>query len=156
MLIKIVKYEAAQIETVFAGANGLWRLARDADARVWAEGLGAFRWVIKKGFVTDMRSGCAAINPIIPKFTGNNLYNAAILVHDANYTHMPDGSNPVSKFLADDFLYEMAVWSGQIGKFRASLMRKAVQLFGKPAYDGEDKGVFAGNGELVKFEWGDR
>jgi hypothetical protein len=150
--MKLLGFNGDQIETIFAGVD-LYKLITDVSVHVNTDE-GALHYVMKAGFLTDMRSGSHAIDKIIPKFTKNNQYNLAILVHDFNYSILPDGSHPVSKRLADELLQQMALMSGEIGSFKASLMKTAVKLFGQSAYDCENDDREISNGAFMKFEWG--
>jgi DNA integrity scanning protein DisA with diadenylate cyclase activity len=104
-------------------------------------------------FPTDMRSGSHAIDFIIPKFTGNNLYNLAILVHDFNYTRNRDGGHYLSRLLSDQLLREMARVSGELNVLQRALMYRAVRMFGGSAYEEENTGAYEGAGWLMEFRW---
>lgn len=131
--MKLLKYEGSLIETKFAGKD-YFRLASPVEATAWTDE-GVWRWKIKEGFPTNMRSGSDCINCIIPKFTGNNLYNLAIVLHDVNYSKMKNGQQVVSKKLADDFLDQMLKVSGTLSAPKRWLMITALKLFGGSAYD---------------------
>lgn len=79
------------------------------------------------GWVTDYRSGCSIIDPIIP-WKGNDQYNAIVLAHDFFY------SGWVSKKLADDLLCQGMKLSGEIGSIRAGLVHFALNKFGESHY----------------------
>jgi hypothetical protein len=144
-----------------AANNGTFELAQDCEIRQTLEGEGVLVWQIRKGFVTDMRSGSAAINPIIPKFTGNEIYNAAVLAHDCAYTGIdnPDGiddDHGISRKMADELLRQGMILSGVVGSFRACMAYNAVRLFGGSHWDAPADGDYAKNPELLKFEWRDK
>jgi len=155
-MIKVSKFIGDQIETNFAGKNNLYRIAKDITAKVYLEGAGCLEYMILKGFPTNMRSGSHIIDPIIPKFTGNNLYNLAILIHDFNYTKLSDGTNPTSRETADEMLRQMVILSGQLGSIRAELMYRALRIGGSSAYESINKGDYANASKYMKFFWRDK
>ena len=150
-MIEVLSFSGTQIETEFAG-EGLWRLADDVKCEVKTDE-GVLRYKIFKGFVTNMRSGASCIDCIIPKFTGNNRYNLAILCHDFAYTQNMFNEHFLSRKLADNLLKQMAVKSGEIGSAKAAIMHRAVRMFGGGAYDEENSGVYENNGFCMGFEW---
>lgn len=77
----------------------------------------------KAGWVTDLRSGCDAINIIAPKW-GNSEYTATVLMHDTAW------SGWMSRQLSNELLRQGMILSGEIGSFRGSLVYHAVQNFG--------------------------
>lgn len=87
----------------------------------------------KPSWLTDLRSGCDLINPVISKW-GNPLYTWCILGHDIAFGGL------MSFDLANElFLRQGLALSGQIGEWRASLAAAAVQRFGRSHYyDFED------------------
>jgi len=153
--IKVREFSASQIKTRFAGEN-LWRLTERADCMVRTEKDGVLWFTMHAGFPTDMRSGCHAIDFIIPKFTGNNLYNMAILVHDFNYTRNSGGGHYLSRLLSDRLLREMARASGSLNAFQRALMYRALRLFGNSAYESENAGKYAFAEDCMEFGWYDR
>jgi len=155
-MIKVSKFIGNEIETNFAGKNNFYRIAKDISAKVYLENDGCLEYHILKGFPTNMRSGSHIIDPIIPKFTGNNLYNLAILIHDFNYTKLSNGENPTSREMADEMLRQMVLLSGQLGRFRATLMYRALRIGGSSAYAGENKGDYANASKYMKFWWRDK
>lgn len=151
---KILSVTASKIEVEFF-RNGLWRLSKLFKCEVYTDE-GVLRFYADAGFITDMRSGSDAINAIIPKFTGNNIYNSAILVHDMNYTVLPNQEHLVSKDLADDLLANMAIYSGEIGKVKAGIMKCAVKLAGDSAYYAPDEPPYNENGKMISLKWSAR
>jgi hypothetical protein len=149
--IKVRRFDGTQIITEFAGED-LWRLAATVHCVVCTDE-GKLQYIMHPGFPTNMRSGSHIIDPIIPKFTKNNRYNLAILVHDFNYTCYKDGSPPVSRIVADQLLRQMAVMSGELGSFRAALMYRALRIGGGPAYNGQNEGPYKGAEEFMEFRW---
>jgi len=155
-MIKVNKFTGNEIETNFAGKNDLYRIAIDVSAKVYLENDGCLEYNILRGFPTNMRSGSHIIDPIIPKFTGNNLYNLAILIHDFNYTKLSDGTNATSREMADEMLRQMVILSGQLGSFRAALMYRALRIGGGSAYNEYNKGDYANASKYMKFYWRDK
>lgn len=84
----------------------------------------------KAGWITDLRSGCDAINMIAPAINmiapkwGNSEYTATVLMHDTAW------SGWMSRQLSNDLLRQGMIMSGEIGSFRGSLVYHAVQNFG--------------------------
>lgn len=152
-MIKVKSFEGSQIDTNFAGKSNLYRIAKDVSAKVYLEGEGVLKYNILKGFPTNMRSGSAIINSIIPKFSENNLYNLAILIHDFNYTKLANGDNPVSRLMADEMLRQMVIMSGELGSFRASLMYNALRIGGGSAYESENDGDYSNASNFMEFRW---
>jgi len=153
-MIKVNSFTGSPIITEFAGED-LWRLKSLVEVEVFTNE-GKLRYTIKPGFPTNMRSGSHLIDFIIPKFTKNNRYNLALLCHDFAYTKLPDGTNPISRELADELLRQMVILSGELGAFRAAIMHRALRIGGGSAYNCDNKGEYAGAGELMRFEWGNK
>ena len=63
------------------------------------------------------------INLIAPKW-GNAIYTATVLAHDCSW------SGWMSRELSNELLRQGMILSGEIGRFRASLVYHAVQNFG--------------------------
>jgi len=151
-MIKVNDFRGSQIITEFAGVD-LWRLSNPVYVEVLTNE-GKLCYTMHIGFPTNMRSGSHLIDWLIPKFTKNNRYNLALLCHDFAYTKLPDGTNPISRELADELLRQMVILSGELGKFRAWLMHRALRVGGGSAYECENKGEYKEAGELLRFEWG--
>jgi len=149
-MIKVKDFSGSQIVTEFAGVD-LWRLKNNVRVEVFTNE-GTLVYTMEPGFPTNMRSGSHCIDWLIPKFTGNNKYNLAILCHDFAYTKNRDGGNYLSRELADELLRQMVIMSGELGTFRAGIMHKALRLGGGAAYECENKGDYAGAGEFMRFE----
>jgi len=149
-MIRVNDFWGYPIITEFAGVD-LWRLSNPVYVEVFTNE-GKLCYTMDMGFPTNMRSGSHLIDFIIPKFTANNKYNLALLCHDFAYTKLPDGTNPISRELADELLRQMVILSGELGAFRAWLMHKALRIGGSSAYECENKGEYAGAGELMRFE----
>ena len=105
--------------------SDLWRLT-DTFMVTSKTNLGTYRYIMDKGWVTDLRSGSRACDIIVPK-SGNELYNAAILCHDLSY------SGWVPKNIADELLRQGIMLAG-ISEWRANLVNFAVQTFGNSGY----------------------
>jgi len=150
-MIKVSYFKGPQIVTEFAGVD-LWRLKNKVEVSVFTSE-GTLVYTMKPKFPTNMRSGSHVIDSIIPKFTGNNDYNLALLCHDFAYTKLQNGFNPITRELADELLRQMCILSGELGTVRAWLMHKALRVGGGSAYDEENTGVYAGAGEFMDFRW---
>jgi len=150
-MIKVYDFIGSNIVTEFAGVD-LWRLKEQVAVSVYTSE-GVLVYNMKPGFPTNMRSGSHLIDFIIPKFTRNNKYNLAILCHDFAYTKLPDGSNPISRELADELLRQMVIISGELGSFRAAIMHRALRIGGGSAYSCENNGDYADAGNYMSFEW---
>jgi len=138
-MIKVFSFTGGKIKTEFLKER-FYKLAEPVQITINTSE-GVYRWKLDAGFVTDMRSGAGIIDAVIPQFTGNNQYNLAILAHDAGYTQDADGNHYLSKDLADEFLYQMALMSGEPtfsgfwGKLKAKAMWAAVRTpLGNKAY----------------------
>jgi len=153
--LKIKEVFASSIEVAFAGKD-IYQIVEPVTIKVKTFDSGTLGLYIAAGFITDMRSGCHAIDPIIPKFTKNNIYNAAILMHDCNYTQDDTGEHFLSKETSDLLLRDMVKFSGEVGSIRAALMYSAVAMFGNSAYYDPPTGVWAKNGKYIKFKWVDK
>jgi hypothetical protein len=153
--IKVISFKGSKIITEFA-AQDLWRLEKRVDAEVKTNE-GVLRYTMLPGFLTNMRSGAHAIDSLIPKFTGNNFYNLAILCHDFAYTRNRDNGHYISRLLADQLLKQMAAQSGEIGAFKATLMYRALRLFGGSAYESYNddgyEGFYKDAALYIDFRW---
>jgi len=147
--IKVNNFLGSQIVTEFAG-HDLWRLASPVYAEV-STNEGNLCYYMKPGFPTNMRSGSHCIDWLIPKFTGNNKYNLALLCHDFAYTKMANGKNPISRELADELLRQMCILSGELGRVRAGIMHRALRICGASAYECENKGDYADAAKYMSF-----
>jgi len=150
-MIKVKKFIGSQINTDFAGKD-LYVLTSELDVDVFTDE-GTLHYKMKPGFLTNMRSGGHCIDWFIPKFTGNKLYNLAIICHDFAYTKLPSGENPISKELADELLRQMVIMSGQLSRQKAYVMWKMLDKLGAPAYESENTGDYAGIEKYMEFKW---
>jgi len=153
-MIKVNDFKGSPIITEFAGVD-LWRLSNPVYVEVLTNE-GKLCYTMLAGFPTNMRSGSHLVDWLIPKFTGNNKYNLALLCHDFAYTQSKFQYNMLSRKLADELLRQMAILSGELGTFRAAIMHKALRVGGKWAYESENKGEYVGAEELMRFEWNSR
>jgi len=150
-MIKVYDFTGTRITTDFAGKD-LYVLTSELNVDVCTNE-GVLHYTMKPGFLTNMRSGGHCIDWFIPKFTGNKLYNLAIICHDFAYTKLPSGENPISKALADELLRQMAIISGQLSRAKAYVMWKILDKFGDSAYESENTGDYAGIEKYMKFDW---
>lgn len=100
-----------------------WKLTTDYNVKFISDE-GTYNLYLRKGWITDLRSGCDAINSIIPKW-GNDLYTATILLHDCAW------SGHLSRELSNELLKQGMILSGEVGTLRASLAYYAVSVFGR-------------------------
>lgn len=140
----------AEIRVVPLG-NRLYRICDDINISIYTD-KGTFRFFFKAGFVTNFRSGGILIDRIIDQI-GDLWQQAAYLCHDAAYTPCAalKMEHPVSRKLADELLRAVLVHAG-MSKFKASLVYNSVRLFGKSAYEDDDK-LTETNSKLFTFEW---
>jgi hypothetical protein len=150
-MIKVRDFIGSQINTDFAGKD-LYVLTSELRVDVFTDE-GALHYTMKPGFLTNMRSGGHCIDWFIPKFTGNKLYNLAIICHDFAYTKLPSGQNPISKELADELLRQMVIMSGQLSRAKAYVMWKILDALGASSYESENTGDYAGIEKYMEFEW---
>ena len=99
-----------------------WKLTSDLHVDFITDE-GTWKLRNKAGWITDLRSGCDAINIIAPRW-GNDIYTVVVLFHDCAW------SGWVSRQLSNEILRQGMILSGEIGRFRASLVYHAVQNFG--------------------------
>lgn len=128
-----------------------WQLSADFKVDFHTDD-GVWRLHNKTGWLTDLRSGCDAINIIAPKW-GNEEYTASVLAHDTAY------SGWLSFNLANDLLAQGMVLSGQIGSFRAGLVKLSLDTFGRSHYSFMDDPLpppYSGNRSLESFKLFDR
>ena len=92
------------------------------------------KWVVPKGFITDLRSGPDIARLVLPKWGNNSCHCALILLHDYLYCAKPDLPR---KSDADDFLVEGLRWAGHPG-WKCSIVRAALKLAGGSRF-GKDK-----------------
>ena len=80
------------------------------------------------GWITDLRSGCDLINPIVPKW-GNKEYTVCVLAHDCAFSGWISFDLCNSLFLKDGMSF-----SKQISKPIATIAANVVSVFGKSSY----------------------
>ena len=95
---------------------------------------GVYLSTIKPGYVSDLRSGCCLIDPIIPRW-GNQQYTWCVVGgHDLLFC-----LGTWSFHLANDlFLRQGMALSGQVGQWRANLAYRTVEAFGESHYCDKD------------------
>ena len=110
---------------------------------------GVYLSTIKPGFLSDLRSGCCLIDPIIPRW-GNQQYTWDVVSHDCAF------HGHLSFHLANDlFLRQGMALSGQVGQWRANLAYRTVEAFGESHYSSMDDEIeppYRGNRVLCKIE----
>ena len=148
-MIKVNDFFGSQIITEFAGVD-LWRLSNPVEVHVLTNE-GRLRYSMDVGFPTNMRSGSHCIDWLIPKFTGNNKYNLAILCHDFAYTKNRFGGNYLPRAEADELLRQMVIMSGELGTMRAGIMYTALRVGGGSAYECDNTGEYAGAENYIFF-----
>jgi len=150
--IVVKSFIGSSIKTEFAGPD-LYRLKDHVYVEVRTND-GTLCYTMLPGFLTNMRSGSHCIDAIIPKFTGNNSYNLALLCHDFAYTRSSDGEHYIrDRKLADEILRQMVILSGELGKIRAAIMYRALRLFGEAAYESRNTGDYEGVERFMGFRW---
>ena len=111
---------------------------------------GVYLSTLLPGFLSDLRSGCDLINPIVPKW-GNQAYTWCVVGgHDVSF------HGYLSFHLANDlFLKQGMALSGQVGQWRANLAYHTVEVFGESSYSGMDDELpppYEANRSLCKLE----
>ena len=127
--------------------DGYWKLGRDYWTSIYTDS-GVYHCEMKKGWVTDKRSGSTAVDIIVPK-SWNADYDAIILSHDFLY------SGHLCRATADWILKEGMIWSG-ISEWKANLAYSAVRIAGGSAWIDIDLPLpspYQNNRELEKFTW---
>ena len=90
--------------------SNLWKLAKDVIVKINMPAGKGYRFILKEGFTTNLRSGSDFLNPFIPR-NGDEDMTISYILHDALYT--AQGTNPASavhitkKEFADDLLKAM-------------------------------------------------
>lgn len=127
----------------------LWQLTDDLEIKlVTNEGTLIFK--LQKGFVTNFRSGGLFVDSFVSN-TGNIEESICWVFHDASYSACAylGGSNPITRDLADELLYQGLVKAG-MGKWKAKVVWRSVSWFGTSAYESEPE---FGNENLFRFYW---
>lgn len=149
--LDVTKIEIGRIELTPLG-NRKFVITHSIDIEVKCED-DKYRYVhmfrIHPDFVTDFRSGGIYVDKFIDQFGESPEIQAAYLVHDLCYTPSEQygGMHVMSKDEADELLRAMLVKAG-ISKWKARLVKIAVQLFGKSAYRNDDENTHSNS---VKF-----
>jgi hypothetical protein len=104
-------------------------------------------------FITDLRSGCALINPVVPKW-GTQNYSWSVIGHDVAF------HGYLSFDLANNlFLRQGMAVSKQIGPSRANLACNMVNIFGKGSHSDMSEPIkppYHKNRDYCKIELIDR
>lgn len=88
---------------------------------------GVYLSTLKPGFLSDLRSGCCLIDPIVPRW-GNQQYTWCVVGgHDLLFCL----GTWSFEFANDMFLRQGMALSGQIGQWRADLAYNIVSRFGR-------------------------
>lgn len=154
-MIKVNKFIGSNIKTDFAGPD-LYRLAEPVYIEV-STNEGNLCYYMQPGFPTNMRSGSHAIDWLIPKFTGNNKYNLALLCHDFSYTRNKLGGHYIeNRQLVDEILRQMVILSGELGSVRAAIMYRALRIGGNSAFEAMNEGEYSGAENFMRFLWKDK
>lgn len=114
--------------------------------------IGTFILDMKEGVITNFRSGGLGVDMFIDQI-GDEDKSKIYLYHDLFYTPCAalNGEHPVSRKLADEFLRDGLAWAG-MSKVKRNLVYGSVRLFGKSAYEEDDKLTLT-NMELFTFQW---
>lgn len=91
-------------------ASNLWKLAKDVVVKINLPAGKGYRFTLREGFITNLRSGSDFLNPFIPR-NGDEDMTVSYILHDALYTEQRYGSEApahvVKKEFADDLLKAM-------------------------------------------------
>jgi hypothetical protein len=149
-------------------SSNLWKLTNDIKLQINMPAEKGYRFVLKKDFVTNLRSGSDLISPIIPR-NGDEGRTLSYILHDALYT-----SHLFNRLQADELLQAMltecdnctrAIITGETDKQQIKLLKsqllgslkiwaiyKAVRLFGQSAYNEKIAPPYDGNENRVAME----
>jgi len=154
-MIKVKKFLGSNIKTYFVGPD-LYQLAEPVYVEV-STNEGNLCYYMQPGFPTNMRSGSHVIDWLIPKFTGNNKYNLALLCHDFAYTRNKLGTHYIeNRQLVDELLRQMTILSGELGSIRAAIMYRALRIGGNSAFEAMNEGEYKGAENFMRFLWKDK
>jgi hypothetical protein len=142
-------------------SSNLWKLTNDLNICVNMPAKKGYRFLLKKDFATNLRSGSDLISPIIPR-NGDEGRTLSYILHDALYT-----CHYFSRLQADELLKAMltecdnctrAIIAGEndkrqikllksqlLGSFKIWAIYNAVRLFGQGAYDEKILPPYEGN-----------
>jgi hypothetical protein len=108
-------------------AHGLMKLGADFRCDFITDD-GVYRLKLRKGWITDLRSGSDIINGMVPKW-GSPQYTACVLAHDASF------SGWLSFDLANELFLEQGMpLSGDISSKMGVMACEAVNHFGRGHY----------------------
>jgi len=106
--MQITDFTCNELLVTTAG-NNLWEIRDSLIVQVNMPAGKGYRITIKKGFVTNFRSGTDLLSPFVPR-TGQNDKSVSYAVHDAMYSWVQEGSilkHLMRKEQADDLLKAM-------------------------------------------------
>lgn len=149
--MKIISLTTSRPLAVIPMGNRLYKLADDCDIRVVTDE-GCFRFYVKRGTVTNYRSGGPLVDSFIDQI-GDEAIAPWWVIHDLCYTPCAalGMEHPVSRKKADEILRAGLLYAG-MKKWRAQVVYTAVRWFGESAYE-EDDALTSSNSKLFTFEW---
>jgi hypothetical protein len=122
--MQITDFTFTKLELTPVGDN-LWKLAKDVRIQVNAPAGKGWRFTLKEGFVTNLRSGSDLINPVIPRM-GNEGRTLCYILHDANYTWLGITSSYhcMEKKDADALLKAMLAFCDDCDRFQIAELKR--------------------------------
>lgn len=117
---------------------------------------GTFTCKLKRGFITNFRSGGRGVDGFIDQIGDTQIQQALWVFHDACYTrcYSCNGNHPISKELADELLYQGLLFAG-VPKWKAGIVYYSVKWFGGSAYNDDDE-LTKTNSVLFTFDWSEK
>jgi len=106
--MKINDFTFTKLELTPISSN-VWKLARDVHIRINLPAEKGYKFILKEGFATNLRSGSDFLNPFIPR-NGDEDMTISYILHDALYTEQRlsySAEHLVKKEFADDLLKAM-------------------------------------------------
>jgi hypothetical protein len=151
----------------------LWKLSCDVSVVINMPAGKGYKFLIKKGFVTNLRSGSDLLNPWIPRM-GDKDMTLAYILHDALYTWNECGDHFLQKNVADDLLKAMLIECDKntekkmaaaankearkqckeeyLGWFKIRAIHLALKVAGGPAYRERNPPPYDTNNDKVAME----
>jgi hypothetical protein len=83
-------------------SSNVWKLAKDVHIRINQPADKGYRFILKEGFATNLRSGSDFLNPFIPR-NGDEDMTISYILHDALYTEQRSNSATASHLTGKDF-----------------------------------------------------
>jgi hypothetical protein len=123
--MQITDFTANTLLVTTAG-NNLWEIRDDLIVQVNMPAQKGYRFTIKKGFITNFRSGTDLLNPFVPRI-GENNKSITYAVHDAMYSWVQDGKilkHLMPKEQADDLLKAMLEFCDDCIKYQIKDLRR--------------------------------